>query len=122
MVINYKAHGSVLELLYEDRLSVTVRGSVEVDETGETVVRDKLILEDIPCRLSKAQADTKDQGMSFDLTSRADLYTGAGVDIPYGSKVTIAHAGKDIEYDQCILDMCYSSHNKYKLLDGQVVI
>ena len=116
MVIDYKKHGNILKALYEDTVDVIDRSSKGVDETGETVIVEKIVIEGSPCRLSANLPNKSNEGLYYALEDRADLFTQAI--IPEGAKVKVYHLGKTYTYNQATLKMEYGSHFEYQLEKG----
>ncbi len=114
MTINYNGHRSVLEGLYEDKCTVTIRHGDKVDEeTLETVPDEEILYFDIPCRLSYGHSRTINGLMHDGSEQDITLFVGPDVEIPTGSRIKVSRASVIMHFGRSGLPSVYMSHREY---------
>lgn len=91
-----------LALLWQDRCTVTMKEAYQ-KPNGATAFRDKIILEDAPCKLSyftnkgdNSPAAVRDEAAP--IHRRVRLFLAPDADIPAGSRISVTREGKTTQY------------------------
>lgn len=91
-----------LALLWQDRCTVTMKEAYQ-KPNGATAFRDKIILEDAPCKLSYFVSRTHDntavlQDEAAPIHRRVRIFLTPDVDISAGSRISVTREGKTTQY------------------------
>lgn len=107
-MVNLTQYKNAVEGFYTDRCDVLVKESSVDEKTGRNVQREKILLRDIPCRLSHDSVRTTGntsraaavmQGITLFLSSAYDVPPGAIIDVTrQGRRGRFRRAGKSALY------------------------
>ncbi|MBP3410475.1 MAG: hypothetical protein J6M10_05700 [Clostridia bacterium] len=108
-----------LALLWVDSCSVSVQEEYR-KESGASGFREKLILEDEPCKLSFYDSKASNNiaavhGPAAPLSQMAKLILRADAQIPPGSRVEIRREGKTLRFKASSQAAAYFSHQEILL-------
>lgn len=116
----YFAYGALrgeLEKTYEDRATVRQsKGSAIDPDTQESVISEATIFQNLPCRISFAEAESKDGTMTDEGHQKVKLFTGPNIEIFPGSRITVTRSnGVVLEFGFSAFPAVYPSHREYEL-------
>jgi hypothetical protein len=102
----------VLSLLWNDKLTVTEYQKVKDLNDGSTGFEEVQTLTDEPCKLSYSTLNTVNQTDVAALVQVTKVFLDCDVEIKAGSKLTIQHKGRTLEFSQSGLPGIFSSHQE----------
>lgn len=106
-------HRNIIESMYKGLLAVKVQEESIIADTGETVFKERTLLEDIPCRASFSSITGGTDGeMKVSVTQGVTLFTAPEYDIPKGSKITVKQNGRSVDYTRSGEAAVYPSHQE----------
>lgn len=106
------AYRKAIESLYTGLLTAVVRETERDPVTKVSSLKEKIVYEDIPCRLSFSNAKNLEEGKVMVNENQMTLFTGPEVDIKTNSKITVKQNG----YTYTLTNAnkkSYASHNEY---------
>lgn len=112
-----KMHRKALEETYDGVCTIYERKPQEDPETGDTVFKEVLVWENIPCHLSYSSVPAtgeSDTGAVVAQTTR--LFLAPEEEIKPGSRIEIAQQGVTGSYSRSGKPAVYSSHQEIELV------
>ena len=111
-----KKFRETLALLWRDRCSVIAKEAFE-QANGATGFRDRILHENLPCKLSLFQttannAAAGESGPAAALTSQAKLILAPDIEIPPGSRIELTREGKMTAYKASGPPLAFFSHQE----------
>lgn len=110
-----------LEALYHDSCTVTVKTSYKRKNLSTGQV-EKVLFSDLPCKLSfsnavSAQPPTNEKAndAAQAIFQQIKLFLSPDVDIPPGSKITVTHQGRVMEYQRSGVPAIFTNHQEILL-------
>ena len=106
------AYRKAIESLYTGLLTAVVRETERDPVTKVSGLKEKIVYEDIPCRLSFSNAKNLEEGKVMVNENQMTLFTCPEVDIKTNSKITVKQNG----YTYTLTNAnkkSYASHNEY---------
>lgn len=105
-----------IESLYQDTATITISVKGQVDpKTGRVINKEKTSPE-YPCRISyKTFPIANNPNGVAEFSQLITLFIAPEVDIPAGSKVTVNHLGKTLEFTASGVPARYSDHQEVEL-------
>lgn len=110
----------VLTRLWKDRCQVTVRVPYKRPNQS-TGFREEVVMEDVPCKLSfydnftSANAPVTPEGAASPLKQVVKLFVAPDKEIPPGSKITVTHNGKKVDYTHSGSPAVFTNHQEILL-------
>lgn len=116
MVTLSPAYQKAVRSLWNGRATVTVREGVFNPANGRTEPVERVLAEDIPCRVShRTIKSTETSEAANTVAQSVTLYIDPSVDIPEGSKVTVAQNGVTRDYERSGTPAVYTTHREVPL-------
>lgn len=104
--------------LWTDRCTVTVYDSVTDNITKRMSQVERVLVEDLPCRISYGVASSissAGDGFASALTQEIKLILSQDVEIPPGSKINVSRGGVSTDYGRSGEPARYSNHQEITL-------
>lgn len=114
MVDTSKYVGMIRDM-WTDRCSVTVREEVTDPETKLTDFSEVVIVNKEPCRLSYSALQTASGEHLTSAEMTAKLFISPDIDIPPGSRISIEHHGRKLEFSRSGEPAIYTNHQEIEL-------
>ena len=109
-------HKAILKRLWKDLCTVTVREKVKDPQTKITHFQEVSLFKDAqPCKLSFSSVNPTSGGNVAAKTQTVTLLLDADLVIPPGSKITVTHRGRDMEYQQSGVPGVFTDHQEIPL-------
>lgn len=110
-------HRKVVELMYEDSLTVTEYVSKKNEKTKLMEPEEVVVLEEQPCKLSYEKVSQASQsGSTANVVQVTKIFLAPEVQIKEGSKITVTtKAGITKEYKQSGIPAIYPTHQEVVL-------
>lgn len=110
------AYRRAVQSLWEGRAAVTVREGVPDPATGRTEMAERVLAEDLPCRISRKTTQAAEPEEEAARTAQAaTLYIDPAMEIPAGSKITVTQNGMTADYGRSGKAAAYSCHQEIPL-------
>ncbi len=106
-----------LNRLWKDLCKVSVRTPYPRPNQS-TGFREEVIMEDVPCKLSfdhAASSPATPEERASQLGQRVKLFLGPDREIPPGSKITVTHNGKTVDYTHSGPPAVFTNHQEIPL-------
>lgn len=108
--------GEILERLFDGVCDV-IEFNEEIDEFGITQFSEKVVFENIPCRISYKKVNSGVKGKASDyVTQMVTLIVAKEIDIKNGSVVRVFQNGKEIFYQKTGEAAVYGSHREIDMV------
>ena len=107
-----------IEKEYQDTANVSRIVSSRDSKTKETIDKEVVLLSEIPCRLSflNKEAGVSVRGEIYDFSSQTiKLFTCPEYEIEPGSRITVTHLGRVLEYECSSYPKTYVTHQEIEL-------
>lgn len=110
-------HRKVIELMYEDTLTITEYEKVKDEKTKLTESKEIVVQDNIPCKLSyKSVVSTSQSDTSNELMQVAQIFLAPEIKIKPGSKITVhTKSGYEQSYKQSGVPAVYETHQEIML-------
>lgn len=105
-----------LECMYAGNLSVTVFNAEKLP-SGETVLIQSSLFDNIPCRLSNSYSNYRSFQLKSDnlvnkIDNTARLFLAPDIIIPIGSKINVLQDGRSYSFDYSGRSFSYKTHQE----------
>lgn len=117
------AYKKAVQGLWDGRASITVREGVLTPANGRTEPEERVLAEELPCRVSyKTIRTTETEEEAAKAVQSVTLFIDPSVNIPEGSKITVTQKGVTRDYERSGKAAVYSCHQEVplSLWDGWV--
>ena len=112
---------NALQSLYNDSCTVTVKTSYKRDNLS-TGYKDNVLYSDLPCKLSFSNAVSAQPPTNGNANDTAQatfqqikLFLSPDVDIPPGSKITVTHRERTVDYQRSGVPAIFTNHQEILL-------
>ncbi len=106
---------SAIRYFWNDRFTVIVREKATNPTTKITGFSDSIKYEDQSGKLSFKALDTAGRGDFSSVAQTVKLFCDPALDIPAGSKISVTHAGRAIDYARSGEPAIYTDHQEILL-------
>lgn len=104
------------EKLWKGKCTISVKEKYQNSVNKRTELRDKIIYEDRPCKLSyQRKVISKDAEGASIVFQEIRLFASKDMDIPAGSKIIVTQNGKTAEYNKSGQPAIYTHHQEIQL-------
>lgn len=115
-MVGMKSYGNALKSLWTGKCTVRTRITSTDEKTGRETDGEKVIFEEVPCRISFENVNVLSQtDAAYPKTQTITLFTGRETDIPPGSKITVTQNGITDDYEMSGVPAVYSTHRETPL-------
>lgn len=105
------------ESLYTDLCTILAFCSQTDKATGITQATEKVIAENIPCRLDYTRSPPTDQTeAAAAFTQSVRLFLNPTIEVKEGSSINVTHSGKLLHYKSAGRPTVYESHQEIELI------
>lgn len=105
-----------LEILYEDTCTVTEKNKVKNPTTKLTEFKEVEVVKDVPCKLSFSTIKSTEEKENVAAVNQVvKLFVSPSIEISPGSKITVVHLGKAIEYSSSGQEATFYTHKEIVL-------
>lgn len=117
MVDSFTKHArQAIEELYADIASVIGFTSAKDPVTKETLKRECILIEDMPCRVSFNKAQPSSSGGPAQTSEQSvTLFCPPDKEIPPGSHIEVIRCGKTLQFESSGVPALYGSHQEVAL-------
>ena len=113
------AHRRAIEVGYAGKMTVTIFGEDEVD--GETLDKEQVLHEDVPCRLRRSQNRSADSdGIKSSIAYDLKVICAPEIEIPSGSQIKVEQDGMKYEFEYSGEPFIYPTHQEITITRGDV--
>lgn len=104
-----------LKRLWKDRCTVTVKEKKKNPETKITEFVETELFKNEPCKLSFESLSTADGDPVATAKQTVKVFLSSDLVIPPGSKITVTHEGRTVDYSQSGVPGVYTYHQEIPL-------
>ncbi|MDD3020945.1 MAG: hypothetical protein PHX61_08225 [Alphaproteobacteria bacterium] len=108
-------HKTAIRYFWKDLFAVTIHAKTTDPSTKITGFSDSVKYQDQPGKLSFETLTSTDQGDTSAVTQSVKLFCDPALEIPAGSKISITHAGRTVDYSRSGEPGIYTDHQEIPL-------
>lgn len=110
------AYKKAVQSLWHGRATITALDRVTNPANGRAEPQERVIAADLPCRISHTTVKSTEASEEAAVVAQSvTLYIEPSVDIPEGSKITVAQNGVTKEYERSGKSAVYTCHQEVPL-------
>lgn len=115
-MVTMQRYRAAVRRLWTGQATITVRDGVLNPANGRTEMVERVLVAGEPCRIShRTVKSTQPSEEAAAVAQSVTLYLDPSVDIPEGSKITVAQNGVTRDYDRSGTPAVYTAHQEVPL-------